>query len=197
VSANGGKPSERSGEKRGGLGTVAAGLIGGVIALAGAGALQYAGLLGAPGAGAPSGAGDQIADLQAQVTALKNAGDGGLGMKIDGVSKALDQVKADVAALQQSNAAGGDDAALSALSGKVGEIEKTVAALDRNGNAAPVDLGPLNEKLAALDALVKSAGEASTAQEGRLTALEQSVSQLSAKVDAQASQPKIALAIAA
>jgi hypothetical protein len=118
-------------------------------------------------------------------------------MRIDGLSKALDQVKADVATLQGASAAGDDKAALSALSDKVGEIEKTVAALDQGGSATPVDLGPLNEKLAALDALVKSAGEASTAQEGRLTALEQSVSQLSAKVDAQASQPKIALAIAA
>jgi hypothetical protein len=185
------------GKKRGGPGAVAAGLIGGVIALAGAGALHYAGLLGAPGGSAANGFADQIADLRGQLTALKNAGDGGLGMKIDGLSKALDQVKADVAALQNADADGGDKAALSALSDKVGEIEKTVAALGQNGNAAPVDLGPLNEKLAALDALVKSAGDAATAQEGRLTALEQSVSQLSAKVEAQASQPKIALAIAA
>lgn len=187
--------SGRMETRRGGLGAVAAGLIGGVIALAGAGALQYAGLLGAPGGTAATGVDDQIADLRGQVTALKNAGDGGLGMKIDGVSKALDQVKADVAALQQANPAGGDNAALTALSDKVGEIEKTVAAL--GGNAAPVDLGPLNERLAALDALVKSAGDASSAQEGRLAALEQSVSQLTARVDAQASQPKIALAIAA
>ncbi|RUW66320.1 phage tail protein, partial [Mesorhizobium sp. M4B.F.Ca.ET.049.02.1.2] len=58
-------------------------------------------------------------------------------------------------------------------------------------------LGPLNEKLAGLDALVKSAGEAAKAEDGRLAALEQSVSQLSGKVEAQASQPKIAMAIAA
>jgi len=186
----------RARKNRGGLGAVAAGLIGGVIALAGAGALHYAGLIGAPGETAPGGVGDRIADLQAQVTALKNAGDGGLGMKIDGLSKALEQVKADVAALQGADAGGGT-AALAALSGKVDEIEKTVAALGQGSQAAPADLGPLNEKLAALDALVKSAGDAAADQEGRLSALEESVSQLSAKVDAQASQPKIALAIAA
>ncbi|TIT01934.1 MAG: phage tail protein, partial [Mesorhizobium sp.] len=39
--------------------------------------------------------------------------------------------------------------------------------------------------------------ETATAQDGRLAALEQSVSQLSGKVEAQAAQPKIALAIAA
>ncbi|RVC85271.1 phage tail protein, partial [Mesorhizobium sp. M2A.F.Ca.ET.017.03.2.1] len=64
-------------------------------------------------------------------------------------------------------------------------------------NTAPVDLGPLNEKIAGLDALVKSTGDAAKAEDGRLAALEQSVSQLSGKVEAQASQPKIALAIAA
>lgn len=184
-------------EKRGGLGMLAAGVIGGVIALAGAGALQYAGLISASGGAATSDAGDRIADLQAQITELKNAGDGGVGMKVDNLSAALDQVKADVAALQNADASGGGDAALSALSAKVAEIEKTVAGLGQGGGAAPVDLGPLNEKLAALEALVKSTGDASTAQEGRVAALEQSVSQLSAKVEAQASQPKIALAIAA
>ncbi len=39
--------------KRGGINGIAAGIIGGVIALVGAGGLQFAGLLGAPGSGAP------------------------------------------------------------------------------------------------------------------------------------------------
>ncbi|TGS53312.1 phage tail protein, partial [Mesorhizobium sp. M3A.F.Ca.ET.201.01.1.1] len=80
---------------------------------------------------------------------------------------------------------------------KVGQIESAVADLQKAGRPATVDLGPLNEKLAGLDALVKSAGEAAQAADGRIAALEQSVQQLSGKVDAQASQPKIALAIAA
>jgi hypothetical protein len=194
----GDRPAAGVDKRRGGLGAVAAALIGGVVALTGAGALQYAGLLGAPGGtGASNDVGGQIADLQAQITALKNAGDGGVGMKIDNLSAALDQVKADVATLQAASASGGEGAALSALSDKVAEIEKTVAGLGQAGSGAPADLGPLNEKLAALEALVKAAGDASTAQEGRLAALEQSVTQLSARVEAQASQPKIALAIAA
>lgn len=189
-------PSQPAPQKRGGLGLLGAGLIGGLVALAGGGALQYAGLLGVPG-GAANDVGSRIADLTAQITAVKNAGDGGLGMKVDNLSGALDEVKADVAALQNAGPSDGDDAALSALTGKVAALEKAVAAAAQSGASAPADLGPLNEKLAALDALVKSAGEASTAQEGRLSALEQSVSQLSAKVEAQASQPKVALAIAA
>ncbi|HEY4191834.1 MAG TPA: phage tail protein, partial [Mesorhizobium sp.] len=65
------------------------------------------------------------------------------------------------------------------------------------GGSAPVDLDPLQEKLAALDASVKGAGDNAAQQQSRLGALEQSVSQLTAKVDAQASQPKVALSIAA
>lgn len=190
-------------EKRGGLNGVAAGIIGGVIALVGAGGLQFAGLLGAPGSGAgvslDSVNGD-IASLKTEIAGLKDAGVNGDGAaKMVGLSSGLEQVKADVAALKSAVEKGGagDAAGVAALGDKVAQIETAVAALGKAGSSAPVDLGPLNEKLAGLDALVKSAGEATTAQEGRLTALEQSVSQLSGKVEAAAGQPKVALAIAA
>ncbi|RUT80458.1 phage tail protein, partial [Mesorhizobium sp. M7A.T.Ca.US.000.02.1.1] len=167
-------------EKRGGLNGVAAGIIGGVIALVGAGGLQFAGLLGAPGSGAgvslDSVNGD-IASLKTEIAGLKDAGGNGDGAaKMVGLSSGLEQVKADVAALKSAVEKGGagDAAGVAALGDKVAQIETAVAALGKAGSSAPVDLGPLNEKLAGLDALVKSAGEATTAQEGRLTALEQS-----------------------
>ncbi|ANT48976.1 COG4223 family protein [Mesorhizobium amorphae] len=190
--------------KRSGINGIAAGIIGGVIALAGAGGLQFAGLLGAPGSGAGNvsldGVNGEIATLKSEIAGLKEAGgNGDASAKVDGLSTALDQVKTDVAALKSAVEQGGagDNAGLAALGDKVKQVETAVAELGKAGNTAPVDLGPLNEKLAGLDALVKSAGEAATTQEGRLAALEQSVSQLSGKVEAQASQPKIALAIAA
>ncbi|BCG77573.1 COG4223 family protein [Mesorhizobium sp. 113-3-3] len=189
--------------KRGGLNGIAAGIIGGVIALAGAGGLQFAGVLGAPGSGAGvslDGVNGEIASLKSDIASLKEAGgNNDAAAKVVGLSSGLEQVKADIAALKSAVEKGGagDNAGLAALGDKVKQIETAVAALGKAGSAAPVDLAPLNEKLAGLDALVKSAGEAAKAQDGRLTALEQSVSQLSGKVDAQASQPKIALAIAA
>ncbi|MER8693624.1 phage tail protein [Mesorhizobium opportunistum] len=206
--AAGGKPDARSGPmaaqpKRGGLNGLAAGIIGGVIALVGAGGLQFAGLLGAPGSGAGvslDGVNSDIASLKSEITGLKEAGgNNDAAAKLVGLSSGLEQVKADVAALKSAVESGGagDNAALAALGDKVKQIETAVAALGKAGSAAPVDLGPLNEKLADLDALVKSTSEAAKTQDGRLAALEQSVSQLSGKVDAQASQPKIALAIAA
>ncbi|WP_136618052.1 MULTISPECIES: COG4223 family protein [Mesorhizobium] len=189
--------------KRGGLNGIAAGIIGGVIALVGAGGLQFAGLLGAPGSGASvslDGVNGEIASLKTEIASLKDAGgNSDAAAKVVGLSSGLEQVKADVAALKSAVEKGGagDTAGLAALGDKVAQIETAVAALGKAGSTAPVDLGPLNEKLAGLDAQVKSAGEAATAQDGRLTALEQSVSQLSGKVEAAAGQPKIALAIAA
>ncbi|MDG4883395.1 phage tail protein [Mesorhizobium sp. WSM4884] len=184
---------------RAGVRTIAAGVIGGVIALAGAGLLQAVGLLGSPAPGGPSldGVNGEIASLKGEIAALKQAGDTGASAKVDGLSSALDQVKSDVAAMKSSTGQSGDGTAIKALNDKVGQIETAVADLQKAGGAAPVDLGPLNEKLAGLDALVKSAGDAAKAEDGRIAALEQSVQQLSGKVEAQASQPKIALAIAA
>ena len=181
---------------------IAAGIIGGVIALAAAGGLQFAGVLGAPGSGGGTvsldGVNGEIASLKSEIADLREAsGSGAATAKVDGLSSALDQVKADVASLKSAVEQGGagDNAGLAALGDKVKQIETAVAALGQAGG--PVDLAPLNEKLPSLDALVKSAGEAAKAQEGRLAALEQSVTQLSGKVESQASQPKIAMAIAA
>ncbi|UCI08378.1 COG4223 family protein [Mesorhizobium sp. B1-1-8] len=185
--------------RRAGVNALAAGVVGGVIALAAAGLLQSVGLLGAPSSGGASldGVNSEIAALKGQIAALKEPGDSGAAAKVDSLSSALNQVRSDVAALKSSAGQGGDNAALKALTDKVGQIETAVADLQKAGGTAPVDLGPLNEKLAGLDALVKSAGDAAKAEDGRIAALEQSVSQLSGKVEAQASQPKIALAIAA
>ncbi|WP_376702733.1 phage tail protein [Mesorhizobium sp. ISC25] len=188
--------------KRSGINGIVAGIVGGVIALAAAGGLQFAGLLGAPGSGPVSldAVNGEIVSLKREVADLRQAGaNNDASAKVDGLSSALDQVRADVAALKSTVEQGGagDNAGVAALGDKVRQIETAVAALGKAGGTAPVDLGPLNERLAALDALVKSAGDTAKAQEGRLAALEQSVSQLSGKVDAQASQPKIALAIAA
>lgn len=183
---------------------IAAGIIGGVIALAAAGGLQFAGVLGAPGSGGGTvsldGVNGEIASLKSEIADLREAsGSGAATAKVDGLSSTLDQVKADVASLKSAVEQGGagDNAGLAALGDKVKQIETAVAALGQAGSTAPVDLAPLTEKLAGLDTLVKSAGEVAKAQEAKIAALEQSVTQLAGKVDAQASQPKIAMAIAA
>jgi hypothetical protein len=186
--------------KRGGMNGLAAGVIGGVIALVGAGALQYAGFLGAPGSSVSlDRVNGEISALKTQIAAISNSENGGeAAARVKGLSDALDQVKADVAALKTSVVSqSGDTSGVTELRDKVTAMETAIAALGAVGNVAPVDLGPINEKLDSLDTLVKSTSDAATEQQSRLGALEQSMSELSAKVEAQASQPKIALAIAA
>lgn len=165
--------------RRGGMGGLAAGLLGGVVALLGAGALQFAGLLGAPGSGGLDGVNGQIASLQREVATLSETRTGGeADARIADLTQGLDQLRADIAALKSAAETGaeGDGAELAALAGRVGEVEGAVAALGEAQKAEPVDLGPVEQRLAGL---------------------ERSVSDLTAKVEAQASQPKIALAIAA
>jgi hypothetical protein len=202
-SAGNGKAAFAPPPARGGARGLGAGVIGGIVALAVAGGLQFAGLLGAPGQNASGVSIDdvnsQVAALKSEISRLKETNGGDVSSKVDGFSSALDQVKSDVAALKSAVQSGGagDSAAIASLTDKLSQVETAVATLSQAPKAASVDLGPVNEKLAGLDALVKSAGDAAKSEDGRIGALEQSVSQLSGKVEAQASQPKIALAIAA
>ncbi|MFE0017169.1 COG4223 family protein [Mesorhizobium sp. NPDC059054] len=190
--ANGGFVNDQPVEpKRGSFGTLAAGVIGGVVALAGIGVLQTAGLLGSSDAASNS----EIAALKGEVAALRSNPNPDASAQL---AAALDQVKAEVAALKATPPATGvDEGQMKALSDKVAEFDTALAALRSENGAAAIDLGPLNSKVTTLEAQMQSAEQAAATLDGRLGAVEQQTSQLSGKVDAQASQPKIALAIAA
>jgi len=190
-----------------------AGIVGGIVALAAGGLLQYAGLLGAPHSGDPATAVPasvevDIASLKSEIEALKSAGGqsgeaadvSGISSQVDGLSQALDQVKTEIATLKQAVEAGGagEGAGIEALNAKITAIESRLAEIGPGTDAAtPEAIASINERIAGVEALAKSATEAGSTVDGRLGALEQSLSSLTAKVDAQADQPKIALAIAA
>ncbi len=187
-----------------------AGIVGGVVALAAAGLLQYAGVLGTPGsatgsASIPASVETEIASLKSEIEALKSASGapadlGRITGQVDGLSQALEQVKTDIASLKQSVEGGGagDGAAVEALNTRIAEIESRVATLgSASGGATAQDLAALNERIASAESLAKAATDAGSDLAAKFGALEQSVSALSTKVDAQAGQPKIALAIAA
>ena len=184
---------------------LAAGILGGLVALAGGGLLQFTGLLGVPGGGAAPGSNEmEIASLKAEIAELRErTGDSAAATEmsgvVDGLARTVDRLGADVASLQESAGAagGGDSGALSALNQRIGEVETAITGLSAQPGSAPEALAPLNERIAGLEAMVKAAGEADTAADGRLSAVEQSVSALRSRVDAQAAQPEIALAIAA
>jgi hypothetical protein len=202
-----------------GLTGLAAGILGGIVALAGAGALQYAGVLPPPGAegdgsAAVSGMQADIASLKEQLTTVQ-AGNGGGDVKglrqalgeqtsrADGLSATLDQVKADVAGLKSAIESGGagENAGLKALDMKIADLEKAVAALGQGSSETPS--AGIDDKLAAVQSALTAATSAASANNGRLgtmeknlAAIEQSVTALTGKVEAQAAQPKVALAIA-
>lgn len=174
------QPSSRPAPaKQGGVSSLAAGVIGAIIALGGLYGLQAAGVVGSPGgnAAAPSlePIESQIASLKSELDSLKSAP----AVADSRVTSALDQLKSDVTALQSAVQSGGagDGAAVTALDERIKKLE-----------TAPVE--DVESKMsAATDALAKS--------DTRIAALEQSLVTLTGKVEQQASQPKVALAIAA
>jgi hypothetical protein len=181
--------------------TLAAGLAGGLIALVCGGLLQFAGVLGTPGGStAPASVETEIAALRSEIEGLK-AGAGNAGEvsgRVDGLSQALDQVKTDIASLRQAVESGSAGPGLQTLNAKIAEIETRMTEIGPGPDGAtPEEVAALNEKIAGVEALAKAATEAGSTVTSRLGVLEQSLSALSAKVDSQAQQPKVALAIAA
>jgi hypothetical protein len=185
-----------------------AGIAGGVVALLAGGLLQFAGILGSPDTGGssapavPAAVEAEIAALKSEIEGLKagagNAGD--ISGTVDGLSQALDQVKADVASLKQAVESGGagGNAGIEALNTKIAELETRIDSIGPGTDGAtPEEIAAINDKIAGVEALARAAGETGSALDGRLGAIEQSLSGLTAKVDSQAAQPKIALAIAA
>ncbi len=200
------KPSYTQPEpRRSGFPPLAAGIVGGLIALAGAGALQYAGLLPSPGSdGAAVGSlQSEITQVRQEIASLKDSAGGPdveLTGRVDALTQSVNQAKTDLANLQQAApAAGGDDSAVQALDGRIKELETSIASLHEQGSgqAAASDLTAIGERVTGVETLAKTASEAVTASDGRLSTVEQKVTDLSGKVEAQAGQPKVALAIAA
>ena len=180
---------------------IAAGAIGAVVALALAGGAQYAGLLGYPGA-STGGADTQgeLDGLRQEIAALKQApAASATDSRVDALVPALDAVKADLASLHQAVAAGGggDAAAAQALDARIKAVETAVASLSQQGaGSSPADTAGLAEKITAIESSLAALGEKVTAEDTRLATLENSMSALSTKVDGQAAQPGIALAVA-
>ncbi|HEY6629933.1 MAG TPA: phage tail protein [Rhizobiaceae bacterium] len=187
---------------------LAAGVAGGFVALVAGGLLQYSGVFGTPGAGGtpvpaiPASVETDIASLKSEVEGLKAAsGDAGdVSGRVDGLSQAIDQLKTDLASLRQAVESGssGGTAGVEALDARIAQIENRINAIGpAPEGVTPEDIAAINEKIAGLEALANASREAGSTVDSRLGAIEQSVAALSGKVDSQAQQPKVALAIAA
>jgi hypothetical protein len=199
---------------------LAAGLIGGIVALAGAGALQYFGVIPAPGGSGGDAA--AVSALQAEVEGLKQQvaglGDGSATAGVEELRKAMgdtnttvgnlsatvDRLSADLAALKSAVEAGGANGdtaggeAAAQLTSRLEALEAAVAALNQGGGAAAsTDLAQLAGRIDTIEKAVNAAGAQTVDAEGRIAVLEKSLADIAQKVEAQADQPRIALAIAA
>ena len=220
------QPAAPAAQPRKGGGFVAglvAGLAGGVAALAIAAGLQFSGLLpGVTPAPAPH-ATDQVPDhgpaiaaleselagLREEIAALSAAGNGGgdaaLAARVEGIEErvsalasGLDAVRgevADIAARPEGEAP--------AAPVDLGPIEERIAAFEaaltglREGMASAAALAAVEDGLAALRAEIAEGREGQSQAAARLDALEAEIATLSGRVDEQAEAPATAIIIAA
>ena len=199
---------------RGGGGPLAglvAGLVGGVAALAIAAGLQFAGLLPgvAPAPSAPD-HGPAIAALEAEIAGIRNEiaalpapqDDTALDQRIAGVEErvgalasGLDALRGELAALP-APAEGAAPVDLSPFEERVAALETALGEL-RTASVPASALTSLEEAVAGLRSELAADREAQGALAPRIEALEAAVSTLTGRVDEQAEAPATAIIIAA
>lgn len=168
-----------------GIGRIASGVVGAVVALLLAVLLQYAGVF--PGMAPAGDSTADIATLRQEVETLKTA-------PPPSNSVDLEALKAEIASLREQVAAAGQGDSAD-LRQRLDALDSRVAGLGNGGDTGEA-MAALGERVAAAEALVKTTAEKADASDGRLAALDQSLTEIKGRVDAQAAQPKIALAIA-
>ena len=215
-------PSPRSGPppRRGAGSLIAAGLVGGLIVLGGAAGAWYAGLL--PATGTPAAPDTQATDtLRAEIESLRGelaelrsqpapaggdvAGLSDANERIESVSVLVEEMRAQVAQLSEraeAGDAGGDAAALQELRTSLSQLEERMAGLSGEGAGADMEAlraaaARAEEAARSASAGASSASAAAGALGSRIDALEQSLAQLTARVEEQDQTPSVALAIAA
>lgn len=210
--------------RRGGFGRpLAAGIVGGAVALAAGGALQWAGVIPFPGqAGADlalEGLRQEMAGLQGELAQLRQVASGGVSdealqqalseprQQIANLESQLGQLRDTVAALEQAPAGeGGGNANLQQLQQRLADLENRVSQLaEATGAQAVADrVARVEQRLdnaaRTADATQQSAAE--NAQrleqvENQVSQLTGQVSQLGAQITKQDEGPKLALIVAA
>lgn len=180
---------------------IAAGLVGGALALLIGVALNYAGYL--PGRETDAQRADralveslrgEIEVLREQVGTAEAAPGDDVAERLDGFSSALEQVTAELAALRETGVAEGTaEVDLAPLQARLGEIEARLASI----GSEVAETGPLDALTGQITALEAAMAEAAQSESARIAALEQALADLGSTVEEQASQPQMALAIAA
>lgn len=182
---------------------------GGVVALLVAGGLSYSGLL-APQASVPQdNSGPAIAALESELATLRNqiaqlpaaGGDNGETTgRIEALETRAESFAGDIEALRNEIAQAPDASASPAPAFDAAPLEERIAALETNlGSLANggVDEAALDQRLSAIRDDIAAARQAQVAADARLSSLEQSLTQLTGKVEEAAEAPSTALIVAA
>jgi len=131
--------TSRDAKPQGNSGLIAAGIVGGLIALLAAGSMQYAGVL--PSSSADSGSSTELAALKSQVASLQQQiAEAPKGQTAD--TSALEQR---LAALESSTASGGD------ASAKISQLETTLSTLQSERAAEDQKIASLTQRLDAAE----------------------------------------------
>ncbi len=201
------RPAQASGagkeqpRRGGGFGLFVAGIVGGVIALAGAGGLYAAGIIPIAGGGQDDSAAIQslqqdvdtlksnladtrkIAESGADSSALQDSVNANQ-TRLDQLSSTVDGVQSDVADLKSALASGngGEAPALAALQDRVAELETRLQSLGDNGGQT-VDLGPLQDRISALESKVSDLAGAAGQDSGLADRIDQIAQNLQSAAD--------------
>jgi len=201
------KPAAPGGKSGGGgLGMIASGLLGAVIALGGGYALQMNGMLPAPGGNT-----GQVEDLssrmgvissdleklRSQVAESTGGAAGDVSARLDSLEKAL----ADTAAGIGGDAGGTE--AMAGLTTRIGGLESKIAELGAAGAATATDpalvaeVGELRAAQTGVQTALSELRSQAEALASKIAGLEDTQAQLSQQIDAPARQIDLARAIAA
>ena len=186
-------------------------IAGGVVALLVAGGLSYSGLLAPQDSVPQNNSGPAIAALENELASLRGqiaqlpapAGDNGeITGRIEALEARSESFAGDIEALRgeiaQAPDASGSPAPAPAFDAT--PLEERIAALETNlGSIANggVDEAALDQRLSAIRDDIAAARQAQLAADARLSSLEQSLTQLTGKVEEAAEAPSTALIVAA
>ncbi|PRD44460.1 hypothetical protein C5748_07775 [Phyllobacterium phragmitis] len=180
------KPASNSG---GGFSALAAGLAGGVIALAGAAALQWGNVLPSPGG---DGSADRLARIEQEIAQLRAAPPPAAGLDEESRAQLAEAHDTARQALQHAQGAASDIAAL----------KQAVEAQPAGDNTAPAQeltgrIAALEEKLASAQAQAAQAANAASDDSSSIAEVQSKLAALENRVAESSRQPAIAAAIAA
>lgn len=131
--------TSRDAKPQGNSGLIAAGIVGGLIALLAAGSMQYAGVL--PSSSADSGSSTELAALKSQVASLQQQ----IAQAPKGQTADTSALEQRLAALESSTASGGD------ASAKISQLETTLSTLQSERAAEDQKIASLTQRLDAAE----------------------------------------------